>query len=73
MIELVMCTFFYILLVVFELVGIFKSKDKKLIWIYSIILVITYAIHILFIIGIKIPSPAEPIKNIITSIFMLNT
>lgn len=73
MIELVMCTLFYILLVVFELIQIYRSKNKKLFWIYSIILIITYIIHILFIIGVKVPTPAEPIKNIISKIFKLNT
>lgn len=72
MIEIALCTFFYIMLVVFELVQIYKDKDKKLFWIYSIILFITYIIHILFIIGIKIPTPSDPIKNIITGIFRLN-
>lgn len=73
MIELTMCTLFYILLVVFELKQIYRSKDKKLFWIYSIILVITYTIHILYIIGVKIPTPAEPIKDIISRAFKLNT
>lgn len=71
MILFAICTLFYIILVVFELVPIYKDKDKKLFWVYSVILALTYTIHMLIIIGVQIPSPAAPIKKLIAAIFDL--
>lgn len=68
-----MCTAFYIAIVVFELLPMYKEKDKKLFWTYAIILIITYTIHLLVVIGIKLPSPADPIKNFITAVFNLKS
>ena len=66
-----MCTLFYIILVVFELIPIYKDKDKKLFWVYSLVLISTYIIHMLIIIGIKVPSPADPIEYFIITILGL--
>lgn len=71
MVNFVMCSLFYILFIVFELIPIYKDKDKKLFWTYGIITISTYIVHVLLIVGIKIPSPADPIKNLIISIFGL--
>lgn len=66
-----MCTLFYIILVFFELIPIYRGKDKKLFWVYTMILILTYLIHMLIIIGIKVPSPADPIKYFIITILGL--
>lgn len=70
-VEFGMCSSFYILFIVFELLPILKDKDKKLFYTYGIIAMSTYIAHVMLIVGIKIPSPADPIKNLIISIFNL--
>lgn len=69
MVMFVMCSFFYALIILFDLVPIYKQKDKKVFWIYLSIITFTYLIHIMIILNIDVPSPAEPIKNVIINIF----
>lgn len=66
---IIICTAFYIFLIIFELIPIYRNKEWKLFWIYSIILLITYIVSVAYSLDIKLPSPADPIKNLVTFIF----
>lgn len=66
---IIICTAVYIFLIVFELIPIYRNKEWKLFWIYSIILFITYTVTIAYSLGVSVPSPAGPIKNLVTAIF----
>lgn len=54
-----------------DLIPIYKSKNHKLFLVYATMLVISYTIRVLISIDIKIPSPANPIKKAVISIFNL--
>lgn len=62
---------FYLTFIFIDLIPIYKNKQRKLFWIYLIMTVFSYTIIILIGVGVRIPSPALIIKNVITSIFQL--
>lgn len=49
--------------------NVFKSKDFKKIGTYSFIFLAASILSTLLIVGIKIPNPMEPVKDLIVSIF----
>lgn len=61
----------YILFILIDLLPIYGSKNKKLLWVYSIIWLFSYIILILISINVKIPSPALAIEKLITWIYGL--
>ncbi len=67
----IICVLIYTVLITVELIPIYKKKDWKLFWFYTIIIVITFSNSIAYGFGVKIPSPAEPIKKIVTIIWGL--
>lgn len=62
----------YIYFVIADLIPLYQNKRLKLAWTYSSILLISYTLLILIVLEVKIPSPAVPIKNVITAIFGLS-
>lgn len=66
-----LCTTIISFFIVFELIPIYKQKKWKVFWVYAILITFSYVIHILFTIGVKIPSPAVPIKKMVSFIFGL--
>lgn len=50
-------TIIYIIVILFDLKPIFKSKKYKVFWVYSAILVVSYILQTLLGFGISIPSP----------------
>ncbi len=63
----VIVTFF----IIFDLLPIFHNKQWKAFWFYVILMSFSYIIHTLILLGIKIPSPAVPIKMLVSYIFRL--
>lgn len=61
-------TVIYALFIVFDFTPVFRGKNQKLIWLYLSLLIISYSISFLIGLGVKIPSPAPPIKKIITAL-----
>jgi len=62
------------ILILFLLVGfleifyLYKQKQKKELALYSVMIIAALTISLLLSYGVKIPSPAKPIKQIITTI-----
>lgn len=71
MIMLMLYSPLYILFILIDLLPIYGSKNKKLLWVYSIIWLFSYIILILISINVKIPSPALAIEKLITWIYGL--
>lgn len=67
----IVCILIYMVLIIVELIPIYKKKEWKLFWFYTIIIVITFSNSIAYGLGAKIPSPAEAIKKIVTIIWRL--
>lgn len=61
------CTLFILI----DLVAIYKNKQWWTFWVYSTILAIVYVLTLFIAAGIKIPSPAIPLKKIISTIYEL--
>ena len=61
----------YAAVIFFELIPMIKKKDKKALWIYIPVLIITLTVNILHGAGMKIPSLSQPVKAAITKIFKL--
>lgn len=66
-----LCSTVFIFFIVFDLIPIYREKKWKVFWVYTILLAFSYVIHILFTIGVKIPSPAIPIKKLVSFVFGL--
>lgn len=65
---LILCTMVYILFLCIDIIPILKNKERKMLIIYSIIITTAYVCTVLSELGVKIPSPANPLKDIITTI-----
>lgn len=61
----VIITIIYFIFILFDLIPLIKSKQKKTIWIYICILSLAYITQVLYIMDIKIPN----INNLIFDIF----
>ncbi|WP_298839246.1 hypothetical protein [Clostridium sp.] len=59
----------YIIVVLFESDALFKEKNKGKIIFYFSLITFSMTISILLSLGVQIPSPSNPIKNLIISIF----
>ena len=58
----------YTLLAFFEFVPLYKEKQWVDLYVNCILFLLSLTIVLLLIFGVKIPSPAEPIGKVITSI-----
>lgn len=65
---LILCTMVYILFLCIDIIPILKNKEWKVFFIYSIIITTAYTCTVLTEMGVKIPSPSNPLKEMITSI-----
>lgn len=64
----VIVTFF----VIFDLIPIFQQKQFKAFWVYIVLISFSYVLSLLLVIDIKLPSPAEPLKKLVSFVFGLN-
>lgn len=69
MISAIFYIILYIVIIIFDVIPFIKNKDKKVLYIYMPILLVTLTINILYGFGVKIPSPIKPISEILTKIF----
>lgn len=65
------CTMVILSFIIFDLIPIFRQKKWKVFWVYTILISFSYIIHFLFTVGVKIPSPAVPLKRFVSYIFGL--
>ena len=61
----VMISFIYIIVIFLEVIPLSKNSPKKETIIYLIMMTVSLLMSILIVIGIKIPSPAKFIENIV--------
>lgn len=54
-----------------DLVPIYRKKQWKVFWIYTIIMFLDFILIVLTALEIPLPSPSFPVKKIILSIFGL--
>ena len=59
------CTTVFIIFLLFDLVPLIHQKKWKVIWLYCIMIATAYTIHLLYELGVDVPSPSEPIKNLV--------
>lgn len=64
MVIFAICTLFYILVILFDLVPIFRTRKYRICLIYSIMILSAYISRVLIFIDIKVPSPNEAITNL---------
>lgn len=64
---ILICSFLYLAILIFDIIPLMKKKrdNKKSLLIYMPVFLFTLVINILYGLGVKIPSPAEPVKDII--------
>lgn len=60
-----------ILFIIFDLLPIYEQKQQKAFWVYVILNAFAFIIFIFIALDIKLPSPAMPIKKVVSSIFGL--
>ncbi|MGE5630933.1 MAG: hypothetical protein ACM3TR_07550 [Caulobacteraceae bacterium] len=51
-----------------DVIPIIKNKQWKVLVIYSTVITAAYIFTILYELGVRLPSPANPLKHIVTSI-----
>jgi len=66
-----LCSIIFILFIIFELIPLYRKKKWKEFWVYTILISFSYIIQLLFDLGVKIPSPAVPIKKLVSFVFGL--
>lgn len=59
----------YMLLAIYEFVPLYKQKQWRDFWVNAGLGIFSLTIAILLSLDVKIPSPADPIKEIITFVF----
>jgi hypothetical protein len=59
-------TLVYGLFLLLDFIPVYRGKNWKLIGLYLSLFILSYSLIVLIDLGVKIPSPAPPIKNIIT-------
>jgi hypothetical protein len=65
---IIIMTLVYALFLGLDFIPVYRSKNRKLIWLYLSLLIFSYSITFLIGLGVKIPSPAPLIKKVITSL-----
>ena len=73
MLSIALFTLFYTVILIFDLVPLAKKKKWKAYFLSLPIFILTYVVSILYALNIDIPSPATPIKEIITFIFKIKS
>lgn len=58
----------YILLALYEFIPLSKQKLWRDVWANAIIGVLSFSMAVLLSLDVKIPSPAKPIEELITSV-----
>ena len=65
---LILCTMVYLFFVLIDGIPIVKNKQWKVLTIYTILITAAYTFTVLTDIGVKIPSPADPLKQLVISV-----
>ncbi len=68
---LALCTIIVGIYVAIDLPPIFQKKKWKEFWFYIFVTLTAYILHVLYILEVKLPSPAPPIKKLVLYVFGL--
>lgn len=71
MIATIIYSVLVIIFIFHDLVPLIKNKQWKTSILYSVIIVFSLSIIVLYAFNVKVPSPAKPIKNFVTKVFNL--
>lgn len=66
---LVLIIIVYAMLALYEFVPLYKEREVNTLVINGVLFLISFITAVLICLGVSIPSPADPIKKVITSIF----
>ena len=58
----------YVIIGYIEIAHLYNKKQKKELVLYSITLIFAFTLSVLLCLGVKIPSPANPIEKIVMTI-----
>jgi 4-hydroxybenzoate polyprenyltransferase len=59
----------YMVLAIFEFVPLYKEKQFPDLWVNGALFFLSFVVGILLCIGVDIPSPSTPIREVVISIF----
>jgi hypothetical protein len=62
----------YVVFLLIDLGDLLKNKKWKVIAVYSVLISTAYVFTVLNEMGVKLPSPAVPIKDLISSLFNIH-
>jgi hypothetical protein len=68
MIIITLYSMVYIYYIFTDLIPLYRDKKIKLFWFNTSLFLISYIISILIVLNVALPTPAVPIKNIVTAI-----
>lgn len=68
---LIISLFLYTGVLIFDIMPLIKKNSGRFMLIYLPVFLLTLTINVLYGLGVNIPSPADPIKDIVSSIFGL--
>jgi len=66
-------TLFYTIILVFDIIPLAKKKKWQAYFLTLPIFIFTYIVSILYALNVDIPSPATPIKDIVSFIFKIKS
>lgn len=69
MILIIFCTIIYLFFLINDMISVYKSEKRIVFWVYLAVFAFSYILSILIKLDVDLPSPAIPIKQIVTSIF----
>ncbi|SHI13277.1 hypothetical protein SAMN02745823_02674 [Sporobacter termitidis DSM 10068] len=64
----ILCTMVYISFALIDLIPIVRNKRWKVLAVYAVLILASYTFSMLTEQGIQLPSPAGPLKDLVTSI-----
>ncbi|MGX8709863.1 hypothetical protein [Clostridium sp. KNHs216] len=59
----------YLVIILIDFVPVVKNGEKKITWIYSILLTVSFCVLILYTFDIVLPGPSGPIRQIVESFY----
>ncbi|MGX8700974.1 hypothetical protein [Caproiciproducens sp.] len=59
----------YLIIVLTDFIPVAKSGEKKITWIYSILLTVSFCVLILYTFDVVLPGPSGPIRQIVETFY----
>ena len=61
----------YAFIVVIDTIPVYKDGTRREFWVSTSLLAVSLIVAVLFSLGVDLPSPAEPLRQLITKIYGL--